>query len=433
MNTEMHAAGVQEGIIAGRPTGFRRLTVALMATEHQAQDFCGFGDNGPRPVQILGAFKAAAPFLGYGARVVHAIDWLFRFTSAQDWREGARPIVWPSARMQQEELQLSPTRTKALNRYLMELGLIAAKDSPNGKRYGRRDKEGRIIEAYGFDLSPLAQRFEEFQRAAEEGRAIRARMGQLRRRATIACKAMAQLLDAAEAYGLIDAAWRSLGDEVRVLGAAARRVERLEEMEIGVAGLERRVVEAQKRLEMQLSEQQKDVYKNPKGSENGPHIYTYKPTLNLKDTVIAYEESSSAPGATTESPNKAPQLTEREEPEKVLRLYPDEVPIIAPRLRGYLQAGHPKWADIVDAADLLRRDLDISRPLWGEACQIMGREMAAIAVAIVSTKDPEHFTRTAGHYFHGMVMRAGKGELHLDRTVWGIRAGKREKTTEGRV
>jgi len=87
MTTDMHAAGGHEGNIAGRPTGFRRLTVASMATENQARDFEGFGDNGPKPIQILGAFKAAAPFLGYGAKIVHAIDWLFRFTSPQDWHE----------------------------------------------------------------------------------------------------------------------------------------------------------------------------------------------------------------------------------------------------------------------------------------------------------------------------------------------------------
>jgi hypothetical protein len=29
---------------------------------------------------------------------------------------------------------------------------------------------------------------------------------------------------------------------------------------------------------------------------------------------------------------------------------------------------------LVDAADWLRHDLDVSKPLWGEACLAMGRE-----------------------------------------------------------
>ena len=42
----------------------------------------------------------------------------------------------------------------------------------------------------------------------------------------------------------------------------------------------------------------------------------------------------------------------------------------------------------------MRHDLDLSKPLWGEACIAMGREQAAIALAVVSTKDPAHFRTT---------------------------------------
>ena len=51
----------------------------------------------------------------------------------------------------------------------------------------------------------------------------------------------------------------------------------------------------------------------------------------------------------------------------------------------------------------------------------MGREKAAIAIAIVSAKPAEHFRSTPGGYFHGMVAKAKAGELNLARTVWGLR------------
>jgi replication initiation protein RepC len=51
----------------------------------------------------------------------------------------------------------------------------------------------------------------------------------------------------------------------------------------------------------------------------------------------------------------------------------------------------------------------------------MGREQAAVAIAIVSTKDPAHFRTTAGGYFHGMVTKAKAGHLNLDRTLWSMR------------
>ena len=57
------------------------------------------------------------------------------------------------------------------------------RDSETGKRYGRRDPEGRIIEAYGFDLSPLAYRHDEFIRIAAEAKAEREQMKGLRKAA----------------------------------------------------------------------------------------------------------------------------------------------------------------------------------------------------------------------------------------------------------
>ena len=156
MDTVISAHSAQGGNFAGHPTGFRKLTLGLLHADHMAEGFTGLPDGVKTAARVLAAFKAAAPFLGYGPRLVHVIDWLFKFTQPQDWEEGSRPIVWPSARLQQDELGLGATQGKALNRQLIENGLITMKDSPNGKRYGTRNAEGRIVEAYGFDLTPLA-------------------------------------------------------------------------------------------------------------------------------------------------------------------------------------------------------------------------------------------------------------------------------------
>ena len=123
---------------------------------------------------------------------------------------------------------------KAINRALIEAGLITMKDSPNGKRYGVRDRAGRITEAYGFDLSPIAARHAEFVRLAEEARAERAEMGRLRRRATIARNGITQILETAAEYGFQGEDWAGLARDTRNLATALRRVERPEEMALGV-------------------------------------------------------------------------------------------------------------------------------------------------------------------------------------------------------
>jgi replication initiation protein RepC len=405
------------------PTGFRRLTPGLLATDHLAEGFAGLPDRVTMHGQLLAAFKAAAPRLGLSPRLVHALDWLFRFTQPQDWQNGTRPIVWPSASMQQEALGLSATQAKAINRALIDAGLVAMKDSPNGKRYGKRDPKGQIVEAYGFDLSPIAARYAEFVRLADEAKAERSEMGRLRRRATIACNGIVQILETATEYGFQGEEWTTLRRETRDLRQALRTAERPERMALGVQNLERRQTAARIRLESLLSEVEPNasqaVDSVPLEPENRPHQYTYKSNLDPeKDTVIANEKSSPTGCETVASP---PQRVSPPDTGQVLKLRPDELIRLAPRLKHYLLRPDPGWPEVVDAASFLRADLDVSKSLWGEACLAMGRERAAVAIAIVSAKDPAHFRTTAGGYFHGMVAKAKAGYLNLDRTLWGMR------------
>ena len=170
MDMNNRAQGAPRGSFAHIPTGFRRMTPGLLKVDRAAESFAGLPEGVKSPGQLLTALKAAAPRLAISPRIVHAVDWLFRFTQPQDWEKGRRPIVWPSASMQEEALGLSATQVKEINRRLIELGLITMRDSPNGKRYGRRhEKTGHIIEAYGFDLAPLAARHTEFVLLAERG------------------------------------------------------------------------------------------------------------------------------------------------------------------------------------------------------------------------------------------------------------------------
>ena len=413
------------GSCAGSPTGFRRLTPGLLQADRTAGSFSGLPDGVTMHGQLLAAFKSAAPRMGLSPRMVHAVDWLFKFTQAQDWARGGRPIVWPSSSMQQEALGLSPTRAKAINRALIEAGLITMKDSPNGKRYGKRDPKGRIVEAYGFDLSPIAMRHAEFLRLAAEAKAERDDLRRLRRRATIARNGITQILETAAEYGFQGEEWTRLAGDTKDLTKALRRVERPEEMALGVESLERRQRLARERLENLLarvtSRASEPVNLDPLGAENGPHQYTYKASLYPEqDTVVAIEEGSSAGGqASTRSPTPARQ--EPPERGRVLKLHPEELVRLAPRLKPYLRRPDPTWPEIVDAADWLRHELDVSKPLWGEACVAMGREQAAVAIAVVSIKDPGHFRTTPGGYFHGMVAKAKTGELNLDRTLWAVR------------
>jgi replication initiation protein RepC len=452
------ALGAQGGCCAGAPIGLRRLTLSLLQATRIAEDFTGLPPDVSRPGQVLAAFKAAAPHLGLPTRLVHAVDWLFKFTQPQDWEPGARPIVWPSAGLQQEALGLSESQVKAINRSLIEAGLISMKDSPNGKRYGRRDRQGHITEAYGFDLSPLAARYAEFVAVAAAAKAERAERGQLRRRATIARNGIIQILETAAEYGFAGEAWTTLLHDADHLTRALRRIESREEMAFGVERLERWQREARERLENQLAEAQsaaaESSYTAPMGAEYRPHNIPTNPADDPKtvhpdvagiqpDDVMAPQgcgdgsvpppeaakvaETAIPPIPTSPDPATAQPTPEQPAEPPPLRLTIEELLILAPRLQTYLTTPRPDWRDIVNAADWLRGEMGISRPLWGEACLAMGREAAAVAVALVSARPAEHFRTSPGGYFHGMVAKAKTGALNLDRTLWGLRQAKAAK------
>jgi replication initiation protein RepC len=114
----------------------------------------------------------------------------------------------------------------------------------------------------------MAMRHAEFLRLAEKGRVERAAMGRLRRRVTIARKAITQILETAQEYGFDGEEWITLARETAALVRALREAERSDEMEPGVKSLERRQSASRERLEILLGE----WIPSPRGRKTGPTI-----------------------------------------------------------------------------------------------------------------------------------------------------------------
>ena len=105
--------------------------------------FSGLPEGVTSPGQLLAALKAAAPRLGISPRLVHAVDWLFRFTQPQDWEQGQGARSYgPRPRCSRKRSACRRRRSRDSTARLIELGLVTMKDSPNGKRYGTPRPEG---------------------------------------------------------------------------------------------------------------------------------------------------------------------------------------------------------------------------------------------------------------------------------------------------
>lgn len=88
-------------------------------------------------------------------------------------------LVWPSNDYLQDRTGLSERSVRYCLSKLIGLKLIASKDSANGKRFSIRNKAGYVIDAFGFDLTPLFQRKKEFQNKLGLRDALRASLARM--------------------------------------------------------------------------------------------------------------------------------------------------------------------------------------------------------------------------------------------------------------
>ena len=413
------------------------------AADRFREKFCrppALDDKGLLPGNLLGAFKGAARYMGIRGNILVAIDYFFAMTRSQDWMGDAQPIVWPSAREQSEALGLSPSGVKFLNRRLIELGLIIAKDSPTGARWGRRGHNGQILEAYGFDLSPMAHRFEEFCEIRDAGRANDAIRAQLRRRKTVAIKSIGQIVRTAAESNLDTPPLYALAEGIYAIteGLAPsadrqtleRVVEDLEELREAVHALYRDLVGGTQAVPATSKQESETsgmgvVDSNRAEPPSGLPNNNYKRTKILTNS-ISLEKGSSEFGESGDS--LAPQKSGDRGEIPVPTVKPKEVLQLAPAFAMYVGEDLDRvdmqraiWAVIQAAESCALRELSVSKSLWADAQKVMGLWPATLAVMVVAAKDPEYFSRTPAHYFAGLVAKAKNGTLRLDRSIWGLR------------
>jgi hypothetical protein len=113
--------------------------------------------------------SAAMELLGIQSNSLAVLDALLSFYPDNELSQDAQLIVFPSnAQLMLRAHAMSGATLRRHLALLVEAGLIVRKDSANGKRYARRDGDGQIENAFGFDLSPLLARSEELAALAQQ-------------------------------------------------------------------------------------------------------------------------------------------------------------------------------------------------------------------------------------------------------------------------
>lgn len=403
--------------------GYRRYDAHYSAAEATAQQFRGLSGRVTH-ARALAAFKRAAATIGAGARMVRLIDLLFAWTRPQDWEEGRQPLVWPSNERLAEELGVEIRQVQNLLRRAIVLRLIVTKDSPNGHRGGARGDDGHIRWGYGFDLRPIGARMAEFIEIAERADALRQERKELRRRLTIARKAVAQLAQTALDEGLEGCNWLEEVETARMIVDHARTVQEPDALARLVQQLElrkRRVhaafISANEcgREAPQAVDELMDIA--PTGAENCTRYTTTTQLQPAKAEIgIGLASERSREGGALPSPESKVEAD--------LDKYGIDVDFIgkaAEAICWELDLRQRTWRDLIEIAEHQAACLFINNHTWREACRIMGRRGAAAAMIAVAQKDLDGQVKNPGAYLRGMTQKATIGELHLGRTFHGLR------------
>lgn len=410
------------------PTGRRMMTFAHLAARSAARTFASGSSR--LPGHYIGALKRAAPMIGIPRRVVDFVDTLFAYSQPQDWEDG-RPIVWPSNDELMDVFGLSRSGVQNLIRAAIATGIVVMEDSPNGHRYGYRDPSGHISRAFGFNLAPLAARFDEFTVAFEARKAARNRRRALRARATHLRNDIVELAALGDRSYAKAADWKAIHERAYTLWVSSRPIDDPDSLEPFVAALQHLRDDA----ETLIHRLSKPVETKPMGSAcEADNTATTNPQASKEATKTVH----STPNHTVGRPSGRPRLAEESssgregtaqpagiEPSQddALRGFPatpETILEIAPTFRDFTTSTRPKWREIVDAARLVAGSLGISQHAWGEACMVLGRPQAAVAVAVITARHSRGDVKSAGGFLRALVERHRVGTLHLDRTLYGL-------------
>ena len=418
-------------------TGWRKPTPGLSIAEQHAK--AGERLSIPKNKALL-AVKRVAAHLGLKPSDMMLLDTFGAFTKPLDWEQGRRPIVWASNAYLMEQTGFSLSALKRHARRLVDAGLISFRDSSNGKRWGHRDDQGYIIEAYGYDLSPLAARAEEFGHLFARIQDDRQFCQRTKRQITITRRIIRAKVDQA-LENTLKGPWRELSAAFEVLLSRLPRgnatPERLLDMLEWLSELKSSVEQAfqaafkhedevvENTLQTQGQVYNKTQYMNPKGSVNDPHILNTNqlnpvPSNTLKDKKAAgVAQETQTPDPMENKDINWSTFGKRGQGSEIdIATVMQSCPSFAEMARdmgGYVN----NWEQLHRTAGQLRPMIGISEPAWNIAQERLGPQIAAAAIALIYDKFNAGEVASPGGYLRGMVEKAGTGELHLDRSFYG--------------
>lgn len=337
--------------------------------------------------QVLTHLRAARSRFGLTDRSLSVLQALLSFLPGRSLVAGEPLVVFPSNASLAERANGLPEST--LRRHLAALvaaGLIARRDSPNGKRYRTR---GPCPQAFGFDLAPLRARAGDLAGLADEVRAEDGARREARATAVLLLRDCTKLTALARAEGLPVPDWTEAA-----LDEARRQLRRRAATEV--------LVQVSRDLEGLAAQLRRALDPAPMSSDdarNERHQQRSIPETHDSRTAESRQDPARDRGC-EEGEDRLPLAL-------VLKACPEILTYAPVRPHG--------WRDLIGLANTVRAWLGIGEGVWRETQLRFGPAGAAITLAAVVQRAAS--IRNPGAYLRSLLQAHASGRFVPSRLI----------------
>ncbi|XUY29099.1 plasmid replication protein RepC [Agrobacterium sp. rho-8.1] len=362
--------------------------------------------------KLFRAICEAKPSLGVSDRSLAVLNALISFYPKAELSEENGLVVFPSN--QQLSLRAHGMTEQTLRRHLAALvdaGLILRKDSPNGKRYARKDRTGGISDAYGFSLAPLITRSNEINDLAEKVIEDRLHLQRLREKISLCRRDVIKFREIALTEG-IDGPWDLYQQRYLTITSSLDRKSKAPHLALVLDDMTNLHNDMAKRLEKHIEKQNlsANAYQNERHiqSSESESLFEKREMDNEPKTA---EVQTVVEVAAKEDLKRKPAIsgarsheTENFNLQTVLNACPD-ISLYGPN--GAVR----DWNDLKQAARVVRSMLSISQSAYDEAEKAMGTHRVNTIIACILEK--AQVINSAGGYLRSLTDRANEKQFSI--------------------
>ena len=424
------------------PFGRRAMTLGMLARQIAAGDM--------PPKQSVDKWKLfrtvceAKTEIGISDRSLAVLNALLSFYPGAELSSENGLVVFPSnAQLSLRTHGMAGTTLRRHLALLVEAGLIVRRDSPNGKRYARKSRNGAIGEAFGFDLRPLLARAEEFRTAAAKLAAEQQHLRLVRERLSLCRRDIAKLLELSREI-IPDTGFQSLESEFHALIAGLPRKAPVGVFEALLEKLGKLRDNLTNQLEILLNSQKTATndhqngwhkqnsdpdsqFESEPGSGKGEGVCATDQYQTNSAVAVAHPDYPTSREVPTPSPNGfVPPARTNAPPRRQIPL--PAVLQACPQIADYGPSGCVRnWKDLITAAIVVRTMLDVSADAYEDACSVLGYENAATVMACILERADR--INSPGGYLRDLTRRARQQAFSLAPMIGALSQARRETAT----